>query len=112
MPRLKKQSAAEAAVEELQNKPAEVTRAEAKHANNAMPAKKRGRPKGSKNKRKVGRSADFGRPGPGRLKSAALSGLGQINAVVERMVEQRTRELLRNALAALKQATTAVEKAL
>jgi hypothetical protein len=148
MPRAKRTSAGEAAVLEVQEKPAQVARAEAQHAADVVakpkrrrrrktaakaagaPAKRRGRPKGSKNmpkpgakrrgrppgsknRPKIGRPARTVRRGPGRpAKTVAPSGLGQIKAVVEGMVAERTREVLRNALAALKQATAAVEGAL
>ena len=75
---------------------------------------KPGRPKGSKNKAKAASMNGAGKRGPGRPPKAAANGagLGQINAVVARMVEERTRIVLRGALAALKQAATAVENAL
>jgi hypothetical protein len=117
---------AEAAVLALQNAPVEVARDEAKHATDAPPTKprgrkrklaadpppkRRGRPKGSKNKPKPAAKKVAARRGPGRPKRAA-SGLGQINGIVERMVEDRTRAVLRGAIAALKKATAAVENAL
>jgi hypothetical protein len=75
---------------------------------------KPGRPKGSKNKAKAPSMNVAGKRGPGRPPKAAANGagLGQINAVVARMVKERTREVLRGALVALKKAAIAVENAI
>jgi hypothetical protein len=61
-------------------------------------------------KRGPGRAQGTGKRGPGR--PSATLGLQGIDRVVQRMVEQKTGAVLRNALAALKQATAALEKAL
>lgn len=76
------------------------------------PAKRMGRPKGSKNKPKVASINGAARRGPGRPPKASASGLGQINQVVKRMVEERTRVVLGEAIAALRKAQAAVEKAM
>jgi hypothetical protein len=62
-----------------------------------------------------GKTRGAGRPKsstgkPGR--PSVTLGLAGIDQVVQRMVEQKTGTVLRNALAALKQATAALEKAL
>jgi hypothetical protein len=76
--------------------------------------KSKGKSAAAKSKRGQGRpkGSSAAKRDPGRPAKSGNAGLVGINSVVEKMIAQKTGDVLRNALAALKQATRALEKAL